>query len=162
MFGVQRSRLKPVLLDIRMLLAGPAGPRIVGPASAGNRPVCTPRFCGVTIDAFPAKAGPTGYAHAVSRTGWTANCRTGFSREEASLCTLDFAPWLLTPSRLKPVPLGRRMLLVGPASAGKRPACASSICIGPPRPWLPMPTGGAFRHGRTHPDELRQNPMSQH
>ena len=37
----------------------------------------------MTTDAFPAKAGPTGYAHAVSGTG--------FSREEASPGTLHFA-----------------------------------------------------------------------
>ena len=67
----------------------------------------------MTTDAFPAKAGPTGYAHAVSGTG--------FSREEASLCT----------------PADRQGL---PANANQ----------------------GPFRHGRTYPDELQQNPMSQH
>jgi len=33
---------------------------IVGPASAGKRPVSTLRICGVAPDAFPAEAGPTG------------------------------------------------------------------------------------------------------
>jgi hypothetical protein len=37
------------------------------------------------------KAGPTEYTHALGGTGWTANCRTGFSREEASVGALDFA-----------------------------------------------------------------------
>jgi len=42
-----------------------------------------PRFCGVTSDAFPAKAGPTKCTQSVSGTG--------FSREEASAGTLQSA-----------------------------------------------------------------------
>ena len=58
-----RSRLKPVQ----------RGARSVGLALAGKRPARTTYICGVTPDAFPAKAGPTK----------CAVCRTGFSREEA-------------------------------------------------------------------------------
>ncbi len=61
--------------------------------------------------AFPAKASPTEYTHALGGTGWTANCRTGFSREEASEGALDFALWLLTFSRLKPVLPVMRVLI---------------------------------------------------
>jgi hypothetical protein len=56
---------------------------------------------------------------------------TGVSREEASGSTLKFAVCLSMPSRLKPVPLKAYGVPVGPASAGKRPAVALSICSVP-------------------------------
>jgi len=55
------------------------------------------------------------------------NSGTGFSREEVSLHTLDLAAWHPTPSRLKPVLRSTCISIVGPASAGKRPACTPSI-----------------------------------
>ena len=48
MFGVQRSRLKPVLLDIRV--------HSVGPASPGNGPVCAPSVLQRTAKALAANA----------------------------------------------------------------------------------------------------------
>ena len=44
---------------------------------------CDIRFCGMTPDAFPAKAGPTKRTHCLSRTG--------FSREEAGVFAIRCA-----------------------------------------------------------------------
>jgi len=104
-----------------------------------------PGFLSVPTDAFPAKAGPTksprcasqphtthGRAsqnHAcmgrVSETrsrGRRATCGTGFSREDASMSTLNFAAYHPTHSRLKPVPLKARGV---PVSHIQRTRCAS-------------------------------------
>jgi hypothetical protein len=64
-----------------------------------------PHFRGMAADAFPAKAGPT-FESTPDLTGCTQcfSSGTGFSREGVSRYTLNFAVWLLTPSRLKPVP----------------------------------------------------------
>jgi hypothetical protein len=61
-----------------------------------------------------------------SPSGRSAFCGTGFSREEASLHTLNCAARHPTPYRVKPVQLGEAHL-VGPASAGKRPVFTPSI-----------------------------------
>ncbi len=105
------SRLKPV----------PQYPRgqSVGPASAGRGQHENPRFRCVASDAFPAKAGPTMCTRSVSGTG--------FSREETSTNTRDFAAWHPTPSRLKAVLQCARGQSVGLALAGKRPARTHAI-----------------------------------
>jgi hypothetical protein len=54
------------------------------------------RFCGMTTNAFPAKASPT--------EGTRCASGTGFSREKACLNAIDSVARRLTPSRLKPVP----------------------------------------------------------
>jgi len=78
----------------------------VGPASAGQRPVSTLGFCGVTPDIFPAKAGPTGW-HSAQPSG----CMRCF-------CTIG----------LRSVPQSARNVSVGPASAGNGPVSTLGSC----------------------------------
>jgi hypothetical protein len=59
--------------------------------------------------AFPAKAGPTIETQSPSKTG--------FSREEAGVYAINVLVNCRSPSRLKPVPLRRRLRLTAAASA---------------------------------------------
>ena len=105
------SRVKPVLRNARGVS--------VGLALAGRGQWQHPQFRSGPTDAFPAEAGPTGCTRCL--------CGTGFSREEASGSTLNFAVCLPTPSRLKPVLRNALDVSVGLALAGKRSASAPSI-----------------------------------
>jgi hypothetical protein len=86
----------------------------------GRGPHVHPGFCSDTPDAFPAKAGPT-----MDFAGRSTECSAGPSVSSAASQpdrTHAF-PW----SAPRPIPLDARDPPVGPASAGKRPACAPWI-----------------------------------
>jgi hypothetical protein len=118
------------------LISLPARAVLVGPASAGKRPLRATKILGVANAVIPAKAGPTLFASAPDLND-RASCfsGTGFSREEALMSGDNFAVWRMPPSRLKPVlhlsshPISptARAVSVGPASAGKRPLRATKI-----------------------------------